>query len=110
MSIRPEFWIYLLIMAGVTYLVRTLPLILVKHKIKNRFILSFLHYMPYAVLTAMTVPAIFHATGSIWSALAGFLVGVLLAYFEKSLVTVAICSALTVLLVDIGINYILIYV
>lgn len=106
MSIRPEFWIYLLIMAGVTYLVRMLPLVLVKDKIKNRFILSFLHYMPYAVLTAMTVPAIFHATGSIWSALAGFLVGVLLAYFEKSLVTVAICSALTVLLVDLGINYI----
>ena len=106
MSIRPTFWIYLLIMAGVTYLVRMLPLILVKDKIKNRFVLSFLHYMPYAVLTAMTVPAIFHASGSIWSAIAGFLVGVLLAYFEKSLVTVAICSALSVLLVDIGINYI----
>ena len=106
MSIRPEFWLYLLVMAGVTYLVRALPLILVKHKINNRFLLSFLHYMPYAVLTAMTVPAIFHATGSIWSALAGFIVGILLAYFEKSLVTVAICSAITVLLVDLGVNYI----
>ena len=106
MSIRPEFWLYLAIMAGVTYLIRMLPLILVKSKIKNRFVLSFLHYMPYAVLTAMTVPAIFHATGSIWSALAGFTVGILLAYFEKSLVTVAICTALTVLVVDLGINYI----
>jgi branched-subunit amino acid transport protein len=106
MSIRPEFWIYLFVMAGVTYLVRTLPLLLVKNKIKNRFVLSFLHYMPYAVLTAMTVPAIFHATGSVWSALAGFIVGFLFAYFEKSLVTVAIFTALTVLLVDLGINYI----
>ena len=106
MSIRHEFWIYLLVMAGVTYLVRMLPLVLVKNKIKNRFILSFLHYMPYAVLTAMTVPAIFLATGSVWSALAGFCVGAVLAYFEKSLVTVAICSAVTVLLVDAGIEYI----
>ena len=45
MSIRPEFWIYLFVMAGVTYLVRTLPLLLVKNKIKNRFVLSFLHYI-----------------------------------------------------------------
>lgn len=106
MSIRPEFWLYLAVMAGMTYLIRMLPLVLVKNKIKNRFILSFLHYMPYAVLTAMTVPAIFHASGSIWSALVGFTVGVLLAYFEKSLVTVAICTAFSVLLVDLGINYI----
>ncbi len=106
MSIRPYFWLYLLVMAGVTYLVRMLPLVLVKKKIKNRFLLSFLHYMPYAVLTVMTIPAIFHATGSIWSAIAGFTVGVLLAYFEKSLVTVAICSAGTVLAVDLCINYI----
>ena len=106
MSVRPEFWLYLIVMAGVTYLVRMLPLILVKNKIKNRFVLSFLHYMPYAVLAAMTVPAIFHASGSIWSALAGFAVGALLAYCEKSLVVVAICTSLTVLLVDVGINYI----
>ncbi len=106
MSIRSEFWIYLLVMAGVTYLVRMLPLVLVKKKIKNAFILSFLHYMPYAVLTVMTVPAIFHATGSIWSAVAGFSVGVVLAYREKGLLTVAICSALTVLVVDSCINYI----
>ena len=105
MSIRDGFWIYLLVMAAVTYLVRMLPLVLVKKKIKNQFVLSFLHYMPYAVLTVMTVPAIFNATDSIWSAVAGFVVAVLLAYFEKSLVTVAICSALTVLVVDFGINY-----
>lgn len=106
MSIRPYFWLYLLVMAGVTYLVRMLPLVLVKDKIENKFVISFLHYMPYAVLTAMTVPAIFHATGSIWSAAAGFLIGVILAYFEKSLLIVALCSAATVLIVDLGINYI----
>lgn len=105
MSIRPSFWLYLLVMAGVTYLVRMIPLLLMKKKIKNRFLLSFLHYMPYAVLTVMTVPAIFHATGSIWSAIAGFAVGALLAYFEKGLLTVAISASATVLVVDICINY-----
>ena len=80
--------------------------IMIEIGIKNRFLLSFLHYMPYAVLTVMTVPAIFHATGSIWSAVAGFSVGVVLAYREKGLLTVAICSALTVLVVDSCINYI----
>ena len=98
--------LYILVMAGVTYLLRMLPMTFVTGKITSRFLKSFIHYVPYAVLSAMTVPAIFHATGSIWSAIAGFAVGVLLAYFEKSLVTVAICSALTVLLVDIGVNYI----
>lgn len=105
MSIRNDFWIYLLVMAGITYLVRMLPLVLVKKRIKNAFVLSFLHYMPYAVLSVMTFPAIFHATGSIWSAIAGFAVAVILAYFEKSLVTVAVCSALTVLAVDAMITY-----
>ena len=59
---RPEFFIYLAVMAGVTYLVRAIPLLLVKKPIKNKFLLSFLHYIPYAVLAAMTVPAIFYAT------------------------------------------------
>ena len=57
-----QFWIYLLVTAGVTYLVRMLPLVLVKGKIRNRFVLSFLHYIPYAVLSVMTIPAIFYAT------------------------------------------------
>lgn len=105
MSIRNEFWVYLLVMAGVTYLVRMVPLVLVKKKIKNTFVISFLHYMPYAVLSVMTVPAIFHATGSVWSAIAGFAIAVILAYLEKSLVTVALCSSLAVLAVDALINY-----
>lgn len=84
-----KFWIYLLVTAGVTYLVRAVPLILVKGKITNRFVLSFLHYIPYAVLSVMTIPAIFYATEEPASAIAGFVVAVLLAWKEKTLVQVA---------------------
>lgn len=106
MQVRSGFLIYLLVMAGVTYLIRMLPLALVKEKIKNRFLLSFLYYMPYAVLAVMTVPAIFYATGSPISAILGFLVAVVLSYFRKSLLTVAACSCLSVLLCDLAIYYV----
>lgn len=101
MTFRPLFFLYLLVMAGVTYLVRMLPLVLVKRKFKNRFLLSFLYYMPYAVLAVMTVPAVFEATGSLASAIVGFAVAVLLAYFGKSLVTVAAVSCVAVFLTDL---------
>lgn len=68
---------------------RAVPLVLVKGKYQNRFLLSFLHYIPYAVLSVMTVPAIFYATGDIWSATAGFAVAVLLSFFGQSLLVVA---------------------
>ena len=84
-----NFFLYLLVTAGVTYLIRMIPLVAVKKKIKNRFLLSFLYYIPYAVLTVMTIPAIFSSTADTLSALAGFIVAVILAYFEQSLVTVA---------------------
>ncbi len=101
-----KFWLYLLTMAGVTYLVRMLPLVLVKKQIQNKYILSFLHYIPYAVLSVMTVPAIFYATGSVLSAAAGFAVALVLAYFEKSLTTVAVCSCIGVLVCEVLIRYI----
>ena len=101
MSIRPLFFVYLLVMAGVTYLVRMLPLVLIKRKITNRFLLSFLYYMPYAVLAVMTVPAMFYATGFMLSAVAGFAVAVLLAYFRRSLVVVAAASSLAVLATEL---------
>lgn len=88
---------YLFVMAIVTYLVRMLPLILVKKKIKNRFIVSFLHYIPCSVLTVMTVPAVFYATSFV-PAVVGFAVAVLMAYFDKSLVVVAATSCLCVFL------------
>lgn len=107
MSIRPMFFVYLLVMAGVTYLVRMLPLILVKKKIENKFLLSFLYYMPYAVLAVMTVPAIFTATGSVVSAAIGFAVALLLAYFGKSLVIVAGAASLAVLVTELVMQYLL---
>ena len=105
MSIRPMFFVYLLVMAGVTYLVRMLPLVLVKKKIENEYLLSFLYYMPYAVLAVMTVPAIFTATGSILSATVGFAVALLLAYFGKSLVVVAGAASLAVLVTELAMKY-----
>lgn len=91
-----NFLIYLAVMAGITYLVRMLPLVLVKKKIENRFVLSFLHYIPYAVLSVMTIPAIFYSTSSPISAIFGFVVAMILALFEKSLVTVAAFSCVAV--------------
>lgn len=91
-----NFFIYLLVMSGVTYLIRMLPLVLVKKKIENKFILSFLYYVPYAVLSVMTIPAIFSATEYTLSAVIGFIVAVILAYFERSLVQVAMFSCIAV--------------
>ncbi|MBE6981719.1 MAG: AzlD domain-containing protein [Ruminococcaceae bacterium] len=101
------FWLYLLVTAGVTYLVRAIPLVLVKGKIRNRFLLSFLHYIPYAVLSVMTVPAIFYATGDTLSATVGFLVAVVLAFWERSLLTVAAASCSAVLIVQLVQTYLL---
>ena len=93
---RSEFLIYLLVMAGVTYLLRLLPMLLIRRRITNRFILSFLYYIPYTVLAVMTVPAVFYATSSPISAMVGALVAVVLAFFGKGLVTVASFAALSV--------------
>ncbi len=92
-----KFFLYLLVTAGVTYLIRMLPLVLMKKRITNRFILSFLHYIPYSVLAVMTVPAIFYATDRI-PAILGFIVAVVLAYKGKSLLTVAAAACGAVLL------------
>ena len=103
----PNFFIYLLVMAAVTYLVRMLPLVLVRRKIKSRFIRSFLYYVPYTVLTAMTIPAIFFSTGSVITAAVGTLTAVTLAYMRKSLVTVAACAAGAVLVSEVVLMLIL---
>ena len=103
----PNFFLYLLTMAAVTYLIRMLPLVLVKKKIQNRFLLSFLYYVPYAVLSAMTVPAIFFATEHIASATAGFVVAFILAFRNKSLVTVAASACIAVLICECVIKYLI---
>ncbi|MBO5101325.1 MAG: AzlD domain-containing protein [Clostridia bacterium] len=106
LDFAPSFFLYLLVMAGVTYLVRMLPMVLFRRKIENRYIRSFLYYMPYSVLSVMTVPAIFYSTGHITSAAVGFLTALILALKRKSLITVAAFAAIAVLLAEIAIVYI----
>lgn len=102
-----NFFVYLLVMAGVTYFIRALPLLLIKREIKNRFVLSFLHYIPIAVLTVMTVPAIFDSTSYTISACVGFGVALVLSYFGKSLTTVALLSCSSVLITELIIKFVL---
>ena len=101
-----KFFIYLLVMAGVTYLVRMIPLILIKKKVTNRFIRSFLYYVPYSVLAVMTVPAIFSATSYLISAVIGFAVALILSYMEKSLIVVAGSACAAVLVTEIVMRYV----
>lgn len=95
-----NFIIYLAVMALTTYAIRALPFAVIKKKIKSRFLKSFLAYVPYAVLAAMTFPAILYSTNSIWSAAAGLLVAIVLSIFEKDLMIVALFSCIGVYLVE----------
>ena len=90
--------IYILAMAGVTYLVRMIPFTLFRRKIRSRFFRSFLHYIPYAVLSAMTIPAIFYSTGSVPTSIVGTVVAVVLAYMGKPLIVVALAASAAALL------------
>ena len=91
---------YISIMAIVTYVPRAVPIAVMKKEIKSKFIKSFLYYIPYTVLGAMTFPAILYSTGNIYTGIIGTIVGGILAYFNKSLVTVAISSVITVYLMS----------
>ena len=93
-------YIYIAAMAVTTYLVRMLPLAVFRRPIKSRFVRSFLHYVPYACLAAMTFPAILYATNSEYSALAALAVTVVLAFQGKSLITVSVAGAATVFVVE----------
>lgn len=95
-----DFWIYLVILAGSTYLLRALPFALIREKVKNRYLQSFLHYIPYTVLAAMTLPGALYATGNVASALAGLAVGGIFAWRGKGLTTVAVITCVTALAVD----------
>lgn len=88
------------IMALVTYLPRMIPLVFLKRRIENRFVQSFLHYVPYAVLAAMTFPDIFSSTASVWSALAGLAAALLLAWKGKGLLTVALGASAAAFLAE----------
>ena len=93
-------------MAGITYLIRMIPLVLCKKKIQNIYIRSFLYYVPYAVLGAMTIPAIFYSTSYILSASVGLVVALLLSFFKKNLIVVAAASGTAVLICEWIINQI----
>ena len=93
-------YIYIFVMAGVTYLIRLLPLTFIRGEIKNTYIRSFLYYVPYVTLSVMTFPAILYATATPWSALAGFAVALLLSWFGLSLLPVALASTAMVFAVE----------
>lgn len=94
-------YIYIAIMAIVTYLIRVLPLTLIRQKIKNRTLRSFLYYVPYVTLAVMTFPAILHATSSFYSGLAALIAGIALAYLGVSLFGVAVVSCAVVFIIEL---------
>lgn len=93
-------WTGIFVMAVITYLIRCTPMVLFRKKIKNKFIQSFLYYVPYTVLTAMTIPAVFTSTGSVTGAFCGCAVAVILAYSRRSLLSVAIAAAFAAFIVQ----------
>lgn len=93
-------YVYILVMALTTYLIRMLPLVFTRKEITSRFVKSFLYYVPYACLAAMTFPAILTSTSSVISAGVGFVTALVLAYREKSLLTVALFACGAVFLVE----------
>ena len=96
-----KIYLYVLVMAVTTYLIRALPLTLLKKPIRNRFLKSFLYYVPTACLTAMTFPTILYATEHMISGAIGFAVGVLLGLKKQSLIVVAVASCATVFLAEL---------
>lgn len=93
--------VYIAVMAGVTYLIRVIPFGFFKRKIKSRFLRSFLYYIPYAVLAAMTLPAIFYSTGSLATAIAGTAAALVLAFFGLPLIVVALAASLAAFLTGV---------
>lgn len=93
-------YVYIFAMAVTTYLIRMLPFTLFKKKIENERVLSFLHYVPYACLTTMTIPAIFSSTSSVISASVGFIVAVLLALKNISMPIVAFFACIAVFICE----------
>lgn len=94
-------YMYIAVMATVTYLIRVLPLTLIQREIKNKTIRSFLYYVPYVTLAVMTFPAILDATDNVYAAWGGFLVAVVLAWMKKSLFQVSIAACVVVFVLEI---------
>lgn len=90
--------VYIAVMAGVTYLIRVIPFGFFRKKIKSKFLRSFLYYIPYAVLSAMTLPAILYSTGSLPTAIVGTAAALVLAFFGLPLIVVALAASLAAFL------------
>ena len=94
-------YLYILVMAGVTYLIRVLPLTLIRKEIKNTYIRSFLYYVPYVTLSVMTFPAFLTATASVWSPVIALVIAIFLAYRGKSLFVVSLAACTAVFLTEL---------
>lgn len=101
---KHNIYIYILVMFAVTYLIRLLPLTLIRKKITNKTLRSFLYYVPYVTLAVMTFPAILEATGSVWSGAAALIAGILLAYFGVSLFGVSVSCCVVVFIIELFIK------
>lgn len=106
MKLNDNLAIYLLIAAITIYLIRMLPLTLIRKDIKNRFFRSFLYYVPYVTLSVMTVPAIIYATGSIYSGIVALVTGVILAFFDGNLFRVALGCCISVFATELIMKFI----
>lgn len=106
MKITLEICLYILVMAGVTYLIRMTPFVLFRKKIKNNFVRSLLHYLPYAVLSAMVIPGVFSSTGSVLTASVGLAVACILAFLDRSLIIVALGASAAAYITGLIINFI----
>ena len=100
---------YIVAMAVTTYLIRMLPLAAFRKPIKSRFVKSFLHYVPYACLTAMTFPAILYDTAYMLSGIAALMIAIMLAYRGKSLLTVSLASCAAVFLTERILEFFLLF-
>ena len=99
-------WIYIFCMAAVTYLIRVLPLTLIRKPIKNKILRSFLYYVPYVTLAVMTFPAIIEATKYPLAGILAFAVAIVLAYFGRGLFAVSIGACATVFVTELIMNFI----
>ena len=98
---RATILIYIAVMALTTYLIRMIPFTAFRRRITSRFARSFFHYIPYAVLAAMTFPAIFYSTGSLLSATVGLIVAVGLAFGGMSLIVVSLAASAAAFLIGL---------
>lgn len=101
MSLYLRYFIAILIMAAVTYIPRAFPLAFFTRQIESKFVRSFLYYVPYAVLASLTFPAIFTCTSNPVAAVVGTIIALILAYFEQSLVVVAVAAVLSIFIVNL---------